>query len=47
MLKIKSLNIFFKNKKKFSNFHNSNRLNMLNKIYPKKNFLNDIQEIIK
>ncbi len=38
---------FFTNKKKFSNFHNSNRLNMLNKIYPKKNFLNDIQEIIK
>jgi CDP-glycerol glycerophosphotransferase (TagB/SpsB family) len=44
---IKQIKNFCYNKDKFCNFHNSNRLEMLDKIYPNKNFLDDIVKIIK
>ena len=42
----KQLKEFCFNENQFNKLHSSNRVKMLNKIYPKKKFLDDILKII-
>ena len=42
----KLLDEYFKNEKKFKEFHQFNRKDMLEYIYPNKNFLNEIKELL-